>query len=270
MSRSSVPPISHLPQHVAIVPDGNGRWAERRGWPRLKGHRAGAANMHRMIRYLNEYPIKYVTLYGFSTENWSRPQDEVSGLFHLLEEFIITYVPEINSKGISLRHVGRLNQLPEYLQIAIKNATELTSKNDRMVLNVAFNYGGRSEIVDAARRILTDGIRPEDIDEKLFKKVAQNVALLQLFPYHSEEWCGRFANPDLKTVEYTRDLAKYCIQEGKIIIIARGRKYWFSLVKGLRKYENLYTLLNPRQPHISPKNVVKYKFAELKDKILSE
>ncbi len=113
--------------------------------------------------------------------------------------------------------------------------------------------------------------KDEDIDKKLFKKVAQNVALLQLFPYHSEEWCGRFSIlKKLETVKYTRDLAKYCIQEGKIIIIARGRKYWFSLVKGLRKYENLYTLLNPRQPHISPKNVVKYKFAELKDKILSE
>lgn len=124
--------------------------------------------MQRMINYLNEYPIKYVTLYGFSTENWSRPQDEVSGLFQLLEEFIITYVPEINSKGISLRHIGRLNQLPEDLQMAIKNATELTSKNDRMVLNVAFNYGGRGEIVDAARQILTDGIKPEDVDEKLF------------------------------------------------------------------------------------------------------
>jgi len=124
--------------------------------------------MQRMVTYLNEYPIKYVTLYGFSTENWSRPQDEVYGLFHLLEEFIITYVPEISKKGIQLRHVGRLNQLPEYLQIAIKNATELTSKNDRMVLNVAFNYGGRGEIVDAARRILTDGIKPEEVDEKLF------------------------------------------------------------------------------------------------------
>ena len=124
--------------------------------------------MQRMINYLNEYPIKYVTLYGFSTENWSRPQNEVSGLFQLLEEFIIAYVPEINSKGIRLRHVGRLNQLPEYLQMAIKNATKLTSKNDRMVLNVAFNYGGRGEIVDAARQILTDGIKPEDVDEKLF------------------------------------------------------------------------------------------------------
>jgi len=167
-NKTAINELSKLPTHIAFVPDGNGRWAERRGLPRLHGHRAGAENMQRMVTYLNEYPIKYVTLYGFSTENWSRPQDEVYGLFHLLEEFIITYVPEISKKGIQLRHVGRLNQLPEYLQIAIKNATELTSKNDRMVLNVAFNYGGRGEIVDAARRILTDGIKPEEVDEKLF------------------------------------------------------------------------------------------------------
>ncbi|UCH43299.1 MAG: di-trans,poly-cis-decaprenylcistransferase [Dehalococcoidales bacterium] len=167
-NKTAISELSKLPTHIAFVPDGNGRWAERRGLPRLHGHRAGAENMQRMVTYLNEYPIKYVTLYGFSTENWSRPQDEVDGLFHLLEEFIITYVPEISKKGIQLRHIGRLNQLPEYLQIAIKNATELTSKNDRMTLNVAFNYGGRGEIVDATRQILTDGIKPEEIDERLF------------------------------------------------------------------------------------------------------
>lgn len=124
--------------------------------------------MHRMVTYLNEYPIKYLTLYGFSTENWSRPQIEVQGLFRLLEEFIQRYVPDIHSAGIRLRHSGRLNELPVALQQVINMAVELTKANDRMVLNVAFNYGGRAEIVDAARHIVSDGIKPEDVDEELF------------------------------------------------------------------------------------------------------
>ena len=168
INKTAIKELSKLPTHIAFVPDGNGRWAEKRGLPRLHGHGAGAENMHRMITYLNEYPIKYVTLYGFSTENWGRPHDEVNGLFHLLEEFINKYVPEINSKGIRLRHVGRLNQLPDGLQLAINTATELTSENDRMILNVAFNYGGRAEIIDATRQILTDGIKPENVNEELF------------------------------------------------------------------------------------------------------
>ena len=157
-----------LPAHVAMVPDGNGRWAEKRGLPRLYGHRAGADNMHRMVQYLNEYPISYLTLYGFSSENWVRPRTEVSGLFDLLLYFIENYLPEISSKGIRLRHVGRLSELPDGLQDTITQAVTATQDNTRMTLNVAFNYGGRPEIVDAARRIVADGLRPEDIDEKTF------------------------------------------------------------------------------------------------------
>jgi undecaprenyl diphosphate synthase len=104
--------IAHLPTHVAIVPDGNGRWAEQRGLPRLKGHQAGAENMRHMVEYLNEYPIKYVTLYGFSTENWNRPEEEVNGLFQILAEFINKYVVEIHNKSIKLHHLGRLVELP--------------------------------------------------------------------------------------------------------------------------------------------------------------
>ncbi len=177
MSRSSVPPISHLPQHVAIVPDGNGRWAERRGWPRLKGHRAGAANMHRMIRYLNEYPIPYVTLYGFSSENWSRPGSEVSGLFEILVTFIDSYLDEVNSKGIRLRHIGRLHELPPEVQAAIRRAVEATARNEHMVLTVAFNYGGRPEIVDATRHIVAAGVRPDDITEELFRQYLYTAGL---------------------------------------------------------------------------------------------
>jgi len=159
---------SRLPNHVAIVPDGNGRWAEQRGLPRLEGHQAGAENMRRMVEYLNEYPIKYVTLYGFSSENWSRPEDEVVGLFHILEDFIDKFVQEIHNKGVRLRHIGRLNELPQSLQLIINRAVELTKNNTGMTLNVAFNYGGRIEIVDAVRRLVAEGIMPQNIDEGLF------------------------------------------------------------------------------------------------------
>ena len=98
--------IGLLPNHVAIVPDGNGRWAEQHGLPRLKGHQAGAENMRCIVEYLNEYPINYVTLYGFSTENWNRPKYEVRGLFHILEAFLDKYVLEIHEKGIKLGHLG--------------------------------------------------------------------------------------------------------------------------------------------------------------------
>ena len=116
--------ITQLPNHIAIVPDGNGRWAERRGLPRLSGHQVGAENTHRMVKYLSEYPIKYVTLYGFSTENWSRPETEVRGLFQILEEFIDKSVPELHEKSIKLRHIGRLKELPEGLQRVINKAVE--------------------------------------------------------------------------------------------------------------------------------------------------
>ena len=160
--------VVHWPSHVAIVPDGNGRWAEKHGLPRLEGHRAGAENMWYMVKYLNEYPIKYVTLYGFSTENWSRPEDEVRGLFHILEEFISKYALEIHERGIKLSHLGRLGELPQSLQLLLNGAIELTKNNTGMTLSLAFNYGGRAEIVDAVRRLIADSIPPQNIDEKLF------------------------------------------------------------------------------------------------------
>ena len=160
--------IDLLPNHIAFVPDGNGRWAEQRGLPRLEGHQAGAENMHRMVQYLNEYPINYLTLYGFSTENWSRPEEEVKGLFQILEEFIIKCVSEFHERGIKLRHIGRISELPQSLQLTIDRAVELTKNNTRMLLSLAFNYGGRAEIVDAVRHLLAEGIPPQNVDEELF------------------------------------------------------------------------------------------------------
>ena len=163
------PKITKLPAHLAIVPDGNGRWAEQRGLPRLSGHHAGAENMLRLVDYLNEWPIKYVTLYGFSTENWARPEEEVNGLFDLFAEVIEKNAPHMNDLGIRLLHLGRLHQLPQSLQRAIRRAMEQTRNNTGMTLSVAFNYGGRAEIVDAAKRMLADGVAPEKVTEELFE-----------------------------------------------------------------------------------------------------
>lgn len=160
--------FSRLPDHIAIVPDGNGRWAEQRGLPRLSGHQVGAENMHRLVQYLNEYPIKYVTLYGFSTENWNRPEVEVLGLFRILEEFINRTASDIHQLGVKLRHLGRLEELPKSLQAAIMKAVELTKNNSGMTLSVAFNYGARTEILDAVRHLITQGVSPQDINEKMF------------------------------------------------------------------------------------------------------
>ena len=159
--------ITRLPMHVAIVPDGNGRWAEQHGLSRLAGHQAGVKKMRSLIEYLNDWEIKYVTLYGFSTENWGRPEDEISGLFHILEERIGKDVPKLHKKNVRVRHLGRIEELPVWLQKSIRSAEELTKNNTGMTLTLAFNYGGRIEIVDAVRRIVAEGIPPGKIDEKL-------------------------------------------------------------------------------------------------------
>jgi undecaprenyl diphosphate synthase len=128
----------------------------------------GAENLSNVIDYLNERQIKYVTVYTFSTENWNRPELEVKGLFRISEERIKKDLPRLHKKGIRFRHLGRLEGLPPSLQEAINKALELTKNNSGMTLNLAFNYGGRTEILDAIRRIIAEGVPPEKLDEKLF------------------------------------------------------------------------------------------------------
>lgn len=160
--------ISSLPRHVAFILDGNGRWAEQRGLPRLEGHQAGVENIRPIIKCLNKHGIGYVTLYAFSTENWERPEDEVSGLLHLLEEVIDEEARELHKNDVKIRHVGRLEGLSPGLQKSINGAVKLTENNQGMTLGVAFNYGGRMEILEATRRLMTEKVPPQDIDEKLF------------------------------------------------------------------------------------------------------
>ena len=160
--------------------DGNGRWAKQRKLPRLMGHRAGTENTRRVLRACGEFGIKIVTLYGFSTENWQRPKDEVNGLFSVFEGAIDREVPELHRNGVRLRHLGRTEGLPERLVQKIETAMELTKDNDRLILNLAFNYGGRAEIVDATRRIIAEGIDPTAIDEKLFSNYLYTAGLPDL------------------------------------------------------------------------------------------
>jgi undecaprenyl diphosphate synthase len=159
-----------LPRHVAFILDGNGRWAAQRGLTRLEGHRAGVANIRPIIRCLGEYKVGYVTLYAFSTENWSRPDDEVNGIFNLLEEVIGRETRELHKNGVKIRHIGRLEGLPWGVQKSIKEAVKLTQNNTGMTLGVAINYGGRGEILDAVRQITSDKVLSRNINENLFNK----------------------------------------------------------------------------------------------------
>jgi undecaprenyl diphosphate synthase len=157
----------NVPAHVAIIMDGNGRWARERGLPRLAGHRAGVENLRAVLEASVEFGIKYLTIYAFSTENWKRPAEEVRGLIRILEEVIDREVSELHKNGVQLRHVGKLDRLSPELQRKVIEAIELTRDNTRLVLNVAWNYGGRAEIIHAIQQMIMDGVAPEEVDEEL-------------------------------------------------------------------------------------------------------
>ena len=163
-------PVEKIPRHVAIIMDGNGRWALQRGLPRLAGHKAGTENLRRVIRATVEFGIKYLTIYAFSTENWGRPPEEVQGLMYILEDVIDRELDELNKEGVQLRHIGRLERLAPALQEKVLHAIDLTKDNDRLVLNVAFNYGGRDEIVCAIQKLMRDGISPEEVTDELVSR----------------------------------------------------------------------------------------------------
>jgi undecaprenyl diphosphate synthase len=154
-----------VPRHVAIIMDGNGRWARQRGLPRLAGHRAGVENIRRIVTECAEQGIRYLTIYAFSTENWSRPAPEVQGLMRIFDEFLDRETMNLHKQGAQIRHLGRLDGISETLKRKVREAIELTRNNDRITLAVAFNYGGRSEIVDAVRALIAEGVAPEAVDE---------------------------------------------------------------------------------------------------------
>lgn len=145
--------------------DGNGRWAEDKGLSRAEGHIAGTQNIRRVVRQLIVNNIQYVTLYAFSTENWDRPVDEVDSLLQILSDSIVNETTEMNDEGVRIRHLGRIDRLPVRVQKAIEESVDLTSQNTVINLNVAFDYGGRDEIVQAVRRIVQSTVNPDDITE---------------------------------------------------------------------------------------------------------
>jgi undecaprenyl diphosphate synthase len=163
-------PADKIPRHVAIIMDGNGRWALSRGLPRVAGHKAGTENLRRVIRATVEFGIKYLTIYAFSTENWGRPTEEVQGLMGILRDVIDRELNELHKEGVQLRHIGRLEQLDPKLQAKVLKAIDLTKDNDRLVLNVAWNYGGRDEIVCAIQKIIKDGVAPENVTDEMVSR----------------------------------------------------------------------------------------------------
>jgi len=157
-----------MPRHVAIIMDGNGRWAKKRGLPRQAGHRAGAENLRRVINACVEFKIQILTIYAFSTENWGRPEREVRGLMKIISRVIDQELKDLNAQGVCLHHLGSMTGVNVSLQEKVRRAIELTKNNDRLILNVAFNYGGRAEILHAVKQMLADNISSEALTEELF------------------------------------------------------------------------------------------------------
>ncbi len=160
------PPLLSVPEHVGLIMDGNGRWAKSRGLPRLAGHRAGVQRLNEVFRAAVEFGVSILTLYAFSTENWKRPESEVKGLLKILGQTLNEEVDNLHENGVQLRHIGDLTPLPKHLKDPIRSAIELTKNNDRLIVNVAFNYGGRMEVVEAVRNIVREGLPPEKITEE--------------------------------------------------------------------------------------------------------
>lgn len=165
---------SKLPRHVAIIMDGNGRWAKKRGYPRLMGHRAGAESVREVVRLAGEWGIEALTLYAFSTENWSRSAQEVRGLMTLLAHTLKRESRELNKNGVRLRTIGRTEALPSAVRKELKETMDLLSKNRGVILTLALNYGGRQEIVDAVNGALKAG---EPISEESIARHLQTAPL---------------------------------------------------------------------------------------------
>ena len=220
-----------VPRHVAIIMDGNGRWAESREMSRSEGHRAGVANIRRTIKAFAEAGVEYLTLYAFSTENWGRPIDEVDALISIMLDVIGPESENLHEQGVRIKHIGSLDRLPQNLRDAIINTIEMTKHNDRLTLCVAFNYGSRTEILDAVRKMLADGVAPESVDEGLFAtyldtagipdpdliiRTAGEMRLSNFLLWqaaYSEFYCTSALWPDFDELEVEKALQSYARRE---------------------------------------------------------
>ena len=169
MSEAAGPPAGGAgPRHVAFIMDGNGRWAVARGLPRLEGHRTGVERIRAVLETMHDCGVQYVTVYAFSTENWGRPQDEVAGLMDIFSAAVEEQTRELHRNGVRIVHLGKTDNLAPELRRAVESAQQLTAGNTRITLNVALDYGGRDEILQAVRRIIRDGLDPDSVDEATF------------------------------------------------------------------------------------------------------
>ncbi|MGI6367366.1 MAG: polyprenyl diphosphate synthase [Anaerolineae bacterium] len=157
---------ARIPAHVGIIMDGNGRWAQARGLSRSAGHRAGTENLRRVLQAAGEYGVRILTLYAFSTENWTRPRPEVLALMVLARTALAREIDELDRRGVQIRIIGRREALDATLRQALAAAEERTRANRALTVNIALNYGGRADIVDAVRALIASGVRPEDVDEE--------------------------------------------------------------------------------------------------------
>ena len=220
-----------VPRHVAIIMDGNGRWAESREMSRSEGHRAGVANIRRTIKAFAKAGIEYLTLYAFSTENWGRPIAEVDALISIMLDVIGPESENLHEQGVRIKHIGSLDRLPQNLRDAIINTIEMTKHNDRLTLCVAFNYGSRTEILDAVRKMLADGVASESVDESLFAtyldtagvpdpdliiRTAGEMRLSNFLLWqaaYSEFYCTSALWPDFDELEVEKALQSYARRE---------------------------------------------------------
>jgi undecaprenyl diphosphate synthase len=223
--------LDSLPEHVAIIMDGNGRWAKKRGLPRIMGHRAGVESLRAIIETSANLGIRYLTLYAFSTENWKRPPQEVKGLMDLLVEYLQKELAELHKNNVKIRVIGEIEALPEYAQKEVINAGETTRNNTGLMVNIALNYGSRAEIIrgikDIARRVKEQQIEIDDIDEEMFSSTlytanipdpdlvirtsgeyrVSNFLLYQIA--YAEFWFTDILWPDFDEDEYIRALVDY-------------------------------------------------------------
>ena len=158
-----------VPVHVAFIMDGNGRWAQKRGLPRLDGHRVGVDAIQKILTTLSKKGVQYVTLYAFSTENWNRPEEEVTGILEILQYALRVQTEALHENNVRIVHIGKQDRLSTQLQEEVAHAERLTQENNGITLNVAFDYGGRDEILAAVRKIIRDGVPEEQVDEALFR-----------------------------------------------------------------------------------------------------
>lgn len=224
-----------LPRHIAIIMDGNGRWARKRGLPRIAGHRAGMKTLRKIVDFAHELGIKMLSLYAFSTENWKRPLVEVEFLMRLPEEYLHKELPLLMEKNIVIRTMGELAQLPERTQKAIKTALDATQNNTGMILNFAFNYGGRTEIIHAVKKLCEEvghgRLKVDEITEDLFGNYLysggmpdpdllirpsgelriSNFLLWQLA--YTELWFTRILWPDFQREHFLEAVLDYQIRE---------------------------------------------------------